>query len=399
MLFKKEFDIDREFFEEKKLPIRKRSIAFKVFIFVFILTFSLLLYSAFTSSFKFGKIDGENSEDGLKTAQSLYYDAIKYYEEGKYDRALELLNKELKIIDDPDAYNYLGKIYKETGDNEVAIEYFKKALDIKPDLFEPNFSLGKIYFELNDMKTASYYFDKALSIRNDNIELLMLAAEAFKNIGNTDSSIELYKQVSAINNDDIIPIVKIGEIYFKRLQYNDAISYFIKALSINFDENAAMYLAKCYFELNDLENASSTIKDILDFNKDNKQAKALLKAIEYKKNSKEEDKITNTINKNETEQKPIDKEALNSYIREIENSIKINWEPPVGTNLKKATVKFTINKDGTLKVATIYATSGNTDFDKSAINAIKNSAPFPPLPDSLNRETLDIIFTFDFNVK
>lgn len=398
MLFKKEFDIDREFFEEKKLPTRKRNIALKVFIFVFVLTFSILLYSAFTSNLKFENIEN-NDKDGLKTAQSIYYDAIKYYEEGKYDKALELLNKELKIVEDPDAYNYLAKIYKELGQTDIAIENYKKALDIKPDLFEPNFSLGKIYFDLKDMKTASYYFDKALSIRDDNIELLMLGAEAFKEVNDTDSSIKLYSRALELNNDDIVPVVKIGEIYFKRLQYNEAISYFIKALTINFDENAAIYLAKCYFELNDLENAKSTIKDILMFNKDNMQAKALLRAIEYKESSNNENKIAETLNEKESQQKPIDKETLNSYIREIENSIKINWEPPVGTNLKKATVKFTINKDGTLGTASIYATSGNVDFDKSAIGAIKNSAPFPSLPDSLNRETLDIIFTFDFNVK
>lgn len=398
MLFKKEFDIDREFFEEKKLPTRKRNIALKVFIFVFVLTFSILLYSAFTSNLKFENIEN-NDKDGLKTAQSIYYDAIKYYEEGKYDKALELLNKELKIVEDPDAYNYLAKIYKELGQTDIAIENYKKALDIKPDLFEPNFSLGKIYFDLKDMKAASYYFDKALSIRDDNIELLMLGAEAFKEVNDTDSSIKLYSRALELNNDDIVPVVKIGEIYFKRLQYNEAISYFIKALTINFDENAAIYLAKCYFELNDLENAKSTIKDILMFNKDNMQAKALLRAIEYKESSNNENKITETLNEKEFEQKPIDKEALNSYIKEIENSIKINWEPPVGTNLKKATVKFTINKDGTLGTASIYATSGNVDFDKSAIGAIKSSAPFPSLPDSLNRETLDIIFTFDFNVK
>ena len=39
-----------------------------------------------------------------------------------------------------------------------------------------------------------------------------------------------------------------------------------------------------------------------------------------------------------------------------------------------------------------------SDFDKSALDAIEMSKPFPPLPDALNRDSLDIVFTFDFNV-
>ena len=95
----------------------------------------------------------------------------------------------------------------------------------------------------------------------------------------------------------------------------------------------------------------------------------------------------------------MNKEVLNNYIQKIEIPIKMNWTPPTGSNLKKASVKFTLNKKGELLFNKIYVSSGMPEFDKSALDAIEASQPFEPLPKELNRETLDIIFTFDFNVK
>ena len=77
----------------------------------------------------------------------------------------------------------------------------------------------------------------------------------------------------------------------------------------------------------------------------------------------------------------------------------MNWTPPANTNLKKASVKFSVNKSGELVSSAIYLSSGNLEFDKSVLKAINSSAPFPPLPEDMHRQSLDIIFTFDFNVK
>ena len=60
MLFKKEFDIDKEFFEEDdtKRP-KKRKLALKVFVAVLLITFFILCYIAFTFNFnmRFGGIN------------------------------------------------------------------------------------------------------------------------------------------------------------------------------------------------------------------------------------------------------------------------------------------------------------------------------------------------------
>ena len=56
----------------------------------------------------------ENGETvSLKDAQSFFFDAVRYYDDGNYEKALEYFNKQIEIVDDPDAYSYIAKIYLE----------------------------------------------------------------------------------------------------------------------------------------------------------------------------------------------------------------------------------------------------------------------------------------------
>lgn len=404
MLFKKEFDIDKEFFEEDdtKRP-KKRKLALKVFVAVLLITFFILCYSAFTFNFnmRFGGINLSKNEVSLKDAQDYFFEAVKNYDNGEYEKAIENLNKQIAIVDDPDAYNYLAKIYMEKGNSELAIENYKKAVEFKPDFFEPNFELGKFYFSINDYKTASKYLTTASNSQPDNIEALSLTAETYKQTGKADEAIKIFEKILEMEPTSSFANAKIGEIYFQRLQYKKAIPYLEDSIQTSFEENVAMELAKCYFELNSLESAKSIAEEVLAENKDNKQAQSLKRAAEYKMGlSKEKAKAQEP---KQTETKPVqphlDRKIVAEYIKEIELSIKTNWTPPVGSNLKKASVKFTVNKDGELISNVLFSSSGMPDFDKSALDAIEMSKPFPPLPDELNRDTLDIVFTFDFNIK
>ena len=130
MLFKKEFDIDKEFFTEKPAPASKRKLALRVFVGVLLFTFALLCYSAFTYSFNsgFGSITINKSDENLKDAQNYYTEAIKFYEDGDYTKAVEFLNKQLAIVDDPDAYNCLAKIYNGCTKNILYSKWSKTLL-------------------------------------------------------------------------------------------------------------------------------------------------------------------------------------------------------------------------------------------------------------------------------
>ena len=403
MQFKKEFDIDKEFFTEKQKTPSKRRIAIKVFLFVSFITFILLICLAFSFDLnsKFESVINKVSIGNLKDAKSLYFDAMKFYDEGNYNKAIEYLNKQIQILDDSDAYNFLAKIYNESGDVDLAIYNYKKAIEFNPNFFEPNFELGKIYLSLKDYKNASIYFTNANNLQTDNVEILSLTSETYVKTGCVDEAILLLEKILELEPDSIFANTKIGEIYFQKLDYKRAITYFENVSQLTSDEKILMQLAKSYFELNKFDAALSVIDDILLFNKENKQAQSLKKSIEFKKGLSKNQVKTSDIKDEKPKEVVVkmDKEILSKYISEIEMPIKANWTPPLGTNLKKASVKFIVNKDGELLQNQIFSSSGNVEFDNSALQAIEASKPFPPLPDSLNKDKLDIIFTFDFNIQ
>jgi lipoprotein NlpI len=101
-----------------------------------------------------------------ETAQELYQQGQKFYDEGKNEKAIEYLEKSTKL--DPNfapAFNTLGLAYQGTnvGPKEV-IWYFKTAVEIDPKFVEAYDNLGKAYYGLGRFDKAEEYCKRALEI-------------------------------------------------------------------------------------------------------------------------------------------------------------------------------------------------------------------------------------------
>jgi len=86
------------------------------------------------------------------------------------------------------------------------------------------------------------------------------------------------------------------------------------------------------------------------------------------------------------------------YMRELQRKIKMNWEPPKGNESKRVVLLFKIAKDGRLLSCRVFKSSGLPNADKAAQNAVHLAAPFKPLPPEYKGSSIDIQFTFDYNV-
>lgn len=86
------------------------------------------------------------------------------------------------------------------------------------------------------------------------------------------------------------------------------------------------------------------------------------------------------------------------YMKELQKTIKHNWNPPKGKESKRIVVLFKVAKDGRLLALKIYKSSGNIVADKAALEAVEVTAPFRPLPEKFKGKSVDIQFTFDYNV-
>ncbi len=86
------------------------------------------------------------------------------------------------------------------------------------------------------------------------------------------------------------------------------------------------------------------------------------------------------------------------YMRDLQRRIKMNWNPPKGNESKRVVLLFKIAKDGRLLSCSVFKSSGLPSADNAAINAVKLTAPFKPLPTDFKGQSIDIQFTFDYNV-
>jgi len=86
------------------------------------------------------------------------------------------------------------------------------------------------------------------------------------------------------------------------------------------------------------------------------------------------------------------------YMRELQRRIKLNWTPPKGNESKRVVLLFKIAKSGRMLSCRVFKSSGLPSADDAALRAVELTAPFRPLPVEFRGQSIDIQFTFDYNV-
>ena len=85
---------------------------------------------------------------------------------------------------------------------------------------------------------------------------------------------------------------------------------------------------------------------------------------------------------------------FNYYLEIIKNKITKNWYPQKGIGEAEIVVFFKILKDGKIRDMSIEDSSDISFLDRSALRAIANSEPFPPLPPAFGKDYLGVHLTF-----
>lgn len=66
------------------------------------------------------------------------------------------------------------------------------------------------------------------------------------------------------------------------------------------------------------------------------------------------------------------------YMKLVQSKIK--WTPPGKTTATSVSITFTVGKTGSISDVKVKEPSGDKIVDQLALDTIKKSAPFPPLP-------------------
>ena len=86
------------------------------------------------------------------------------------------------------------------------------------------------------------------------------------------------------------------------------------------------------------------------------------------------------------------------YLRQIQAKISERWAPPrpAAQGGQRAIIMFEIGRDGSIKEPTLEKSSGLAPYDQSALRAVAEASPFPPLPPEFKAPSLRVHFGFEF---
>ena len=127
------------------------------------------------------------SAEELQSAWELLKEAYQYQMGGDYDMAVELYKRSLDLHPTAEAYTFLGWTYRFQGRIDDAIAECKKAIQIDPDFGNPYNDIGAYLIEKRQYQEAIPWLTKAASAkRYDNYHF------AHYNLGRAYAALELF---------------------------------------------------------------------------------------------------------------------------------------------------------------------------------------------------------------
>ena len=189
------------------------------------------------------ELDSKNDEAWLKLAEMSL--AIRDYQKalGNIDHALHI--DEIN----PKGYFLRGLVMLETGDTIKGIRNFQKAIDVDQDYFDAHMQLGILYSEKgNDL--AIDYFNNALNIKPDDLDVMYYLATYYQSKKTFDKALSTYAAILEINPEYFLATYNSGYINLVYLQdYQQAIDFFTRTIEINPNYFEAYYNRGFSYEL------------------------------------------------------------------------------------------------------------------------------------------------------
>ena len=268
-------------------------------------------------------IMADNKDDLYKTAlerlgdityrQKDFLPSLKYYQEiykletnntifmprlgelelyyGNSDKGIKLLKDSIEAdVGNAFPSRTLAIYYEGIGNNNEALNYYNYTLSKYPKDRESIYRAGMLYYKTKEYEKSK---ESLLIAANDENNTMLVRENAWITLATMMEEIRSYNDASTYYRQlvEMSPTVEnyilYGAYSYRRLQYNDAIYAYNEALNSAtskkdmFDINLA--LGKCYYRMNELDNAEESYRNALGYNGNDSQAKDGLRQVLTKK--------------------------------------------------------------------------------------------------------------------
>ena len=161
-----------------------------------------------------------------------------YQSHSNPDEALDSYEKAVRYDPkNPTAYMTLGQGYFELKHNdEAAIQYLKRAIELKPDYVEAHWRLGLAHLHKKDYTEAAKAILEAFKYDPKDLQAHLALASVYKDQKNYAEAIRYLKQATGVAPKDFRPYKELAKIYEEQKKNDDAIQSYeeaVKLLSAN----------------------------------------------------------------------------------------------------------------------------------------------------------------------
>jgi len=203
----------------------------------------------------------------------LFNIAANHFNNGNYTTAEQLLKQVIALKPEKvDAYYFLGNTYVKLEKNDLAEEYFLKALEIQPDHQPTIIALIDLYDKTNQPMKRIPLMEKIAELSQD-AETWFAVGNLYNQLDNKEKAKESYLKALAIDPEFSGAIVNLSIILYDEGNYSEAIPYLEKAFEEAPDNTfIAARLATAYQKSGRTQEAIDKYENVLIKDPNNIQA-------------------------------------------------------------------------------------------------------------------------------
>lgn len=182
-----------------------------------------------------------------------------------------------------------GNKFFDEGKYEEAVEVYEKILEKNPDVYVINKNIGNCYFKQENYEKAEEYYQRVLEKSPSDSKTMLAIGNCYANRNENEKALEWYNKIEFEKIDDPIVLYNIGTIFYNSSKVEEALRYYKRAVEIQEDFLDGIYrLGFSYLTLARYKEAIETFENYLKHDPDSERATQVKGFIEFLKKKIEE---------------------------------------------------------------------------------------------------------------
>jgi tetratricopeptide (TPR) repeat protein len=203
-----------------------------------------------------------------------YKQAVAYYMQGRYDKAIQELKPDLDQNPDWEfGHRLAGLCYLKLRNNALAISSLTRAVALKSKAFSTYLGLGQAYFNmqrydscLDALNQGEQFLASEKEPEKERYKLLQLRGYAYYQLQNFEQAVSALQAAIRISSAEWADFSQLGIAFYNLKRDDEAIQALLKALAMKPGHSVtAEYLARAYFRKGITALSAKQYDQALDF--------------------------------------------------------------------------------------------------------------------------------------